>query len=196
MSSHGGGIAEMSSRSGGARAATRPRAPKAPPAPKPMTRPQRKTLATTEIMKAVGATTPVEKDAAITAALESVKEQLLLDPTFRDTFRQKYDELQRLGSSTNRGSTRNADLGPMPEPKSWFHLAAHNPLANLSPYEIADAWEHRHFRSVLAHSGRDLLREMVGVVLQREPAGTKAPNRNQEQAMIDWITLHVLGPDY
>ena len=185
----------VSSRSGGAGAATRPRAPKAPAVPKPMTRTQRKTLATAEIMKAVGATTPVEKDAAITAALESVREQLLLDPAFRGTFRQNYDELQRLGTSTNRSSAKKVELGPMPQPKPSFHLASHNPLANLSPYEIAEAWEHRDFRSVLAHAGRDLVREMVDVVKVREP-GARLPNKNSMPAMIDWITLHVLGPGY
>lgn len=195
MSSHGGGSTgsmETSSRSGGARAATRPRAPTAP---KPMTPAQRKTLATQEIMKAVGAITPTEKEVAITAALEAVKEQLLLEPEFQGAFRQKYEEIQRLGMSSRSATKPKADLGPMPQPKPWFHLAAHNPLANLSPYEIAEAWEHRDFRSVLAHAGRDLVREMVDVVKVREP-GAKLPNKNSMPAMMNWITLHVLGPGY
>lgn len=178
----------MSTRGAGTARTSRPRSSSAP---KPMSQTTRKTLATQEIMRAVGATTTAEKDSAITAALEAVKEHLLPDSGYREALRQRYEELRAL----SQGGSKKAELGPMPQPKPSARLAGHNPLARLNPYEIADAYEHSDFRAVLEHSGRDLLREMVGVVMARTGA-KKAPNRNSPQAMMDFITLHVLGPGF
>jgi hypothetical protein len=152
----------------------------------------RKTLATQKIMTHLAASEN-EKDKAITAVLEAVSERLDWDRALQQSVREKYEELRTLAPSRQTG--QKAKLGPMPQPKPSSTLATHNPLANTNPYELAEEYEHRDFRAVLDHAGRDPLREMVGVIGRRNP-GIKLPNRNQLDAMRDFIVQQVLGPGW
>ncbi len=154
--------------------------------PKPMSPTARKTLATKQLVSALG---PDEK-AAVTAALEVASEHLAWDVGLLRSLREKYEVL---AAATAR--TQKPDLGPKPVIRNPSALAGHNPLAKTNPYELDAAYEHDQLRRVLADLTQRSLREAVDMVQAREP-NSKPPNRTRNPDMIDYIVEHVAGPGY
>jgi hypothetical protein len=148
---------------------------------------QRNKLATRTIVDALAAS---DEKAATVAALEAVSERLSWDTALRQSMREKYEELQALGS-TRRTTSRE----PMPPLIRIPGIGRQTPLDVLDPYELALDYGRDQLRNVLGRATKKNLKVAVGLVQQRH-SGTKPTDGTTNQGMIDYIVEHVAGPGY
>jgi hypothetical protein len=150
---------------------------------------QRHKLATQGIVQAIGA---VDEKAAITAALEAVHERLNSEPGYRDTFRQKYQEIAALAPGTRK---TKEDLGPAPLPIRTHGLDRYTPYGKFDPYKLVYEYGEHQLRAVLVRGTLDDLREATDIVQAREQ-GTKPVSRRNKPDMVNYIVEKVAGPGY
>lgn len=183
----------MSSRSGGSRQMDQRRAAatQVVRSPKPMSAAQRKTLATKQLVDAVGP----NQNAAMTAALEAVNERLTWDTALRLRIGEKYSELTAL-STTARSSRPRTSSGPAPKPISTPGGPARDrTLEKLDPYLVLEDYGRDQLRAVLERDTQRRLRTAVDMVQARNP-DTKPRGRTHITDMVDYIMEHVAGPGY
>jgi len=156
---------------------------------RPLSAARRKTLATNQIVSALGALGP-DQTAAATAALEVVAERMTWDTDLERSLRQKYSELVELSKPR-----QPVVVSPAPKPKGTLALGEFNPDAKLDPYQLSRNYEPSQLRTVLASATPTMLREAVDAVQAREPS-TKPTSRSKKADMIDYIIEHVAGPGY
>lgn len=155
--------------------------------PRPLTLSQRKTLATEQLMSALSST---NKDAALTAALEVVNEWLLGDTEVHHRLQERYAELEALAKPKTKAA-------PLPKliPISGPDLDHFNPYATPDPYTLLDWYGREQLRAVITGATLPLLREFVDTVQAREP-GTKPASKSKKKDMVDYVVVHVAGPEY
>jgi hypothetical protein len=171
-------------------ATTKPLRPPKPPAP--MSATQRNKLATQQIVSAIGASGEKAATLATTAALEAVSERMSWDRELQQSVRQKFGELQALGSASTRQTTNRE---PMPPLIRTPGVGRQTPLDMLDPYELALDYGRDQLRNVLGRAAKTNLKVAVGLVQQRNP-GTKPTDARTNQGLVDYIVQHVAGPGY
>ncbi len=154
---------------------------------RPMTVAKRKTLATEQLKRALAAE---DKDAAITAALEIMVEELTLNAELDERLRERYAELEALNASKPKPAK-----APTPVPIAGPDLDHFNPYAKPDPYKLLEWYGHNQFRAGVAGATLQVLGELVDAVQSREP-GTRPASRRGKKSMVDFVVEHVAGPDY
>ncbi len=157
-----------------------------PREPKPMSATARKTLATKQLVNALGS----DEKAAITAALEVVNERLGWDAQLRQSIQQKYEELAAL----NVPKPKVVRTAPMPQ-VDGSAPARRATLEKLNPYDLLEDVGPRGLRAALDGNTQRRLRSAVDIVQARKP-GTKPASRSRNDAMIDYIVEQLAGPGH
>lgn len=184
----------MSSRSGGSREMDQRRASatQVAPTPKPLSASERKTLATRQLVDAVGP----NQNAAVTAALEAVTEWLAWDTALRQRISEKYGELTTPRSTARSASRGTRPSGPAPKPvRSGGSPAGGRTLEKLDPYRVLEDFGRDQLRTVLERDTQRRLRTAVDIVQERNP-GTKPAGRVHIDDMVDYIVKQILGPGH
>ena len=177
--------------------AARPARQKAVKAPRPMSPTQRKSLATQQIMKALGVSdqgkeSTAASNAAITAALEIISDRLAYDTDIRQTLHQKYDELQALGP---KPKPPKPDLGPAPVPLGGGTWADYKPYGRYDPYKLLHDFGGKQLHAVLVRATQKHLLEAVRIIQEREPGTKTKPSGRTNPDLIDYIMQNV-APEY
>ena len=170
------------------KALTEPRVQRPVKPPKPMSAVQRNKLATQEIITALEVS---DEKAAVTAALEAVRERLAWDVDLRERVREKYEEIAALGT----GARQKPDLGPVPVPIRAGTPEQYTPYGKFDPYKLNYEYGSNQLRAVLVRGTQRDLREATDIVQARNP-GTKPTSRSSKDAMIEYILEYVAAPNY
>ena len=147
----------------------------------------RKVRASERIIAALAAD---DRETALTAALETVADELERDPAMRRRLRARYGELEAL-----RHKAKKPAPAPAPVPISGPDLDHFNPYAKPDPYKLLAWYGHDQFRALISRATPEALRDLVDAVRAREPDATPA-RRSRKRDMIDYIVEHVAGPGY
>lgn len=152
--------------------------------PKPMSATARKSLATKQLVSALGS----DERAAVTAALEAVNERLAWDVALRQSLSQKYEELTAL-SAPRPKPTR------VPAPQvDGSGPARHTTLEKLDPYQLFEDVGRDKFRASLVNTTQQRLQTAVKAVKARHPGTKPLGRRNYD--LVDYIVEYVAGPGY
>jgi hypothetical protein len=133
----------------------------------------------------VGALGP-NKDAALTALIETYNERLAGDEGIQQSLRQRYQELEALGAAKQK-----ADRGPLPVPINPPSLDEYTPYGRFDPYQALHEYGPAQLRAVLELSTQRDLREATDIVQSR--TGIKPAGRTRKADMVEYIMQQVVG---
>lgn len=130
------------------------------------------------------------KDAALTALVETVNERLARDEAFQESLRQRYQELEALGAPRQKAAP-----AARPVPINPPSLDEYTPYGKFDPYKALHEYGQGQLRAVLELSTLRDLKEAIDIVQAREP-GTKPASRIKKADMVDYLMEHLVGPDH